>query len=111
MEHASYFLSDDYPFSPEAANILTGKEAVQILPAFKKWMEENNRTMDENLFGEMIAELTNRTEQRGKVLFQTLKAALTGRTDGPEIYYLVPVIGNERTIGRIDRAAGLNRRP
>jgi nondiscriminating glutamyl-tRNA synthetase len=109
MEHTIYFLSDEYPFNGEAKNLLGKKESEKVLSAFAEWIGKNERNMDENLFGELIADLAKRTELKGKALYQTLKAALTGRTDGPDIYYLVPVIGKENTLKRIAHAAAVRR--
>lgn len=103
-DHVLYFIRDDYPFSGEAESALKRKEAGIILKAFREWAAADNREMDENIFGEMIGAVSRKTDIRGRGLFTVLRAALTGRMDGPEIYYLIPVIGKERTLGRIDRA-------
>lgn len=107
-DHAVYFINDDFPYTGEAETVLKRKETAAVLKSFRGWIETDQRDMDENVFGEMVVYLTKKTDVRGRALFTALRAALTGRTDGPEIYYLIPVIGKERTLSRIDRAAGLS---
>ncbi|MHB1322170.1 MAG: glutamate--tRNA ligase [Acidithiobacillus ferrivorans] len=43
--------------------------------------------------------------QRGKALFMPLRAALTGRTHGPELAALLPLIGAVRALDRLRAAA------
>jgi nondiscriminating glutamyl-tRNA synthetase len=45
------------------------------------------------------------TGVHGHSLFQPLRAALTGRVEGPELARLLPLMGKERALRRLDRAA------
>jgi nondiscriminating glutamyl-tRNA synthetase len=44
------------------------------------------------------------TGVQGRSLFQPLRAALTGRVEGPELARLLPLMGKERALRRLDRA-------
>ena len=44
--------------------------------------------------------------RKGKALFAPLRLALTGRDHGPELKYLLPIIGRERAITRLLGKAG-----
>lgn len=103
-DHVLYFASDDFPFNGDAEAALKRNEAASILDAFREWIGKDTRAMEENIFGEMVGALSKKTGIHGRALFTVLRAALTGRTDGPEIYYLIPAIGKDRTLARIDRA-------
>ncbi len=46
------------------------------------------------------------TGLKGKALFRPLRAALTGRTAGPELAALLPLIGRERALARIRDVKG-----
>lgn len=105
-EHAGYFLSEDFPVTGEAAAFLSKPESRSVIECFKKLLENEKRTVDEKVFVEMADKIKTETGQKGKNLFMPLRAALTGRVHGPEIYFLTPLIGKERTMKRLDRALG-----
>ena len=46
------------------------------------------------------------TGRRGRDLYRPLRAALTGRVDGPEMGGLFELLGAEKAKGRLERAAG-----
>lgn len=52
-------------------------------------------------YGAVIAALRARTGLKGRALFEPLRAALTGRLDGPELKRLVPLMGVERLRRRL----------
>ena len=59
---------------------------------------------------EQPREMTATWEQlgiKGKNFFMPLRVALTGRVKGPEIYFLLPVIGRDRAVKRLDRAISI----
>ncbi|MCI0400370.1 MAG: glutamate--tRNA ligase [Gammaproteobacteria bacterium] len=49
-----------------------------------------------------VAELQKKSSLRGKALFAPLRAALTGRADGPELKALFPLMGPERVRSRLE---------
>lgn len=55
----------------------------------------------------LTAALGNETGRKGKSLFLPLRLALTGREHGPDMNALLPLIGRERAVERLKRAAGL----
>ncbi|MBX7147062.1 MAG: glutamate--tRNA ligase [Alphaproteobacteria bacterium] len=48
-----------------------------------------------------ISHVKENTGKKGKDLFMPLRLALTGRTDGPELRHLLPLIGRQKTIKRL----------
>ena len=42
---------------------------------------------------------------KGKAIFQPLRVALTGETQGPELFYLLAGLGRERILDRLKAAA------
>ncbi|CAB1275181.1 glutamate--tRNA ligase [Candidatus Nitrosacidococcus tergens] len=59
-------------------------------------------------FKKFITELKNTTETKGKVLFQPLRAALTGELDGPELALLFPLIGVEKIHQRLTQCLNIS---
>lgn len=54
-------------------------------------------------YDRFIERLKGLTPLRGKALFQPLRAALTGRLDGPDLASLFPLLGEERIRRRLER--------
>ena len=52
-------------------------------------------------WGEWIVEIKKVSDRKGKGLFMPLRKALTGMEHGPELDKLLPLIGRERTLGRL----------
>jgi nondiscriminating glutamyl-tRNA synthetase len=56
-------------------------------------------------YAALVAELKQTSGLKGKKLFMPLRAALTGVTHGPEMAYLLPLIGIHRAEQRLSSAA------
>lgn len=56
---------------------------------------------DETTFAAWTADIKKATGRKGRDLFHPLRLALTGREDGPELKTLLPLLGRERTIVRL----------
>ena len=54
----------------------------------------------------ITANLKATTGRKGKELFQPLRLALTGMAHGPEMAALLPLIGREQALARLNAAAG-----
>lgn len=54
----------------------------------------------------LTARLKDATGRKGKALFLPLRRALTGRDHGPDMAALLPLIGRERALARLEAAAG-----
>ena len=59
-----------------------------------------------NPWGALTAALREETGRGGKTLFLPLRQALTGRDSGPEMAALLPLIGKDQSIMRLQAAAG-----
>ncbi len=53
----------------------------------------------------LVRRLKEVTGAHGRALFQPLRAALTGEVEGPELARLLPLMGRERALQRLQRAA------
>ena len=61
------------------------------------WSDEPWRTLTDDL--------KQATGKKGRELFHPLRLALTGRDSGPEMAALLPAMGKERTVRRLEAAA------
>ncbi len=57
--------------------------------------------LDESTAVELVRETGEAAEQGGSQLYLPVRIALTGRVEGPEIHELMPVLGRERSLKRI----------
>jgi glutamyl-tRNA synthetase len=56
----------------------------------------------ESTWSEWTAAVKSRTGAKGRALFHPLRLALTGRESGPELKTLLPLIGRERALARLE---------
>ena len=103
-DYVDYFLTDDYVITEEAMPFLLKDTSKTVIEGFKKIIETEDRPVNEDVFTELAKNLMKTLDIKGKNFFMALRVALTGRVKGPEIYFLLPVIGKERAIKRLDRA-------
>jgi len=75
--------SDDVAFMMEASGLLPEGEITR--DTWDVW----------------TAEIKEATGRKGKELFRPLRLALTGRTNGPELKELLPLIGRDRCLARL----------
>jgi glutamyl-tRNA synthetase len=106
-DHIGYFLTDDFVISDEAVNILKKEESRKVIRTFLDKIAGENRVISEKVFTEIVNAIIAETGIKGKNLFLPLRAALTGRTQGPETYFIIPVIGKERTRKRLIKALSI----
>jgi glutamyl-tRNA synthetase len=57
---------------------------------------------NESTWSEWTAAVKSRTGAKGRALFHPLRLALTGRESGPELKVLLPLIGRERVLARLE---------
>lgn len=60
---------------------------------------------DEAAIAAWLAALKEKSGRKGKALFLPLRLALTGEEAGPELARLLPLIGRDRALARLERAA------
>jgi glutamyl-tRNA synthetase len=94
----------DIVYSDEWTSSAVAREAIRQAPAGV--LGEALRLIDQHPgdFKSWSEAVKQATGAKGKLLFQPLRAALTGELDGPEMVKLLPLIGVERARKRIERA-------
>ena len=80
------------PVAPVIEDSGFARKAAELLPE-APW--------DETTFGAWAGALEAATGRKGKELIRPLRLALTGREHGPELKYLLPIIGRERAVARL----------
>ena len=60
-----------------------------------------NEPWDENTFNTWMNKVKEKSGKKGKELFHPIRKALTARDNGPELKILLPLIGYEKTLKRL----------
>jgi glutamyl-tRNA synthetase len=85
--------------------------AVEVVPDDKQLLVEAARVAGEidwsaDAWHALTDQLKTTTGRKGRALFHPLRRALTGRDSGPEMGPLVALIGKQRSLERLQAAAG-----
>jgi glutamyl-tRNA synthetase len=84
------------PLTPQASDPAILSAAAETLPS---------GALDEEAWGPWTKAIAAKTGAKGKALFQPLRLALTAREHGPEMKKLLPLIGRERALKRLQGQA------
>ncbi len=84
------------PVTPVIPDAQFARDAAALLPA-GPW--------DATTWNTWVNAVKEKTGRKGKELFMPLRQALTGMDHGPEMANLLPLIGYERTLERLQKAA------
>ena len=99
-----YFFTEDFPFDADAAEKLRKPGALDALAALREGcapLPEWNAAALEGKLKELAAA---RGVKAGE-LVHPARAAVSGRSVGPSLYHMLEVLGRERVLGRMARAA------
>jgi nondiscriminating glutamyl-tRNA synthetase len=102
-EYLDIFVDEKYRISEEAAVILRGKTAAVVLNVLRQMLNQNDIS-DENFYSALIATVRKKTGLKAKELYMPIRAAITGRTSGPELEKIFSILGKESILRRLDQA-------
>jgi len=105
-EYLGIFFDDKFFFEDRAQNILLDSKNREILLSVLNILEDSSEigSDEEN---SLLARLEKMTGRKGKDLYAPLRAAVTGKTKGPELVKTLPLLGKERIIKRLKMALQL----
>lgn len=99
LDWAKQLLSDDYPLDDQKATQCLMDTGLTNLISIKEAINAEGENYA-NVQSKIMAE----TNLKGKALFMPIRAAVTGRTYGPELAKIFPVMGKARLLLRTERA-------
>jgi nondiscriminating glutamyl-tRNA synthetase len=101
-DHADIFFQDDVEFeNEEAAAVLKDEDIARVMETFRSKLLQLEIVDVENVKG-LLKAITKELKLGGKKVYMPLRVALTGRMHGPDLYNIIPIIGRERIIARLD---------
>lgn len=99
-------LSDSIEISNEARRVLSESNSKLVLKSLTEILGGVD-WLDEEKSKEIIKALANKFKEqniKGKNLYMPIRLALTGKTSGPDLFYLLNSLGKEKSLKRIKSA-------
>ena len=102
----SYFFTEDYPFDPEAVKKScsapqTSERLVKLAEKFAALSSWDAAGLETALKA-LAAEMSIKTGE----LIHPCRVAVSGKLTGPSLYHMLEVLGRDRVLARLRRAAG-----
>jgi len=96
------FFTETTDVEPEAETVLAEPHVPAVLEAFRKKVEAEER-LETEAVKRWLKEVQKETGHKGKQLFMPVRAAVTGRTHGPDLSTTIALLGRERVLSRLAR--------
>ncbi len=106
-DHVRVYFEDHVKMENEAAAaVLEEPEVGEVMRVFRQKITEAEELTPESA-RKILKALTKELKLGGKKVYMPLRVALTGQTHGPELFYLIPVLGRDRVLVRLAQTVGL----
>ena len=102
-EYLGIFFDEKFFFEDGAKTILLDPRNRETLRSVLGILEDPSEITSDGQIS-LLAQLEKRTKRKGKDLYAPLRAAVTGKTKGPELVKTLPLLGKERIIKRLKMA-------
>ncbi|MCE5285088.1 MAG: glutamate--tRNA ligase [Pelosinus sp.] len=102
VDHVDIFFNEDVQFeSEEAAEVLRDEDASQVIEVFKEKMAALE-TVDAASVKKVLKSIVKELKLGGKKVYMPLRVAMTGKMHGPDLDHIIPIIGREKVMARIN---------
>jgi nondiscriminating glutamyl-tRNA synthetase len=102
VEHVDVFFNDNVELeNDEAYEVLRDADAPAVFDAFKAKIDALE-VVDPASIKALLKAITKELKLGGKKVFMPIRVALTGKMHGPELIDLIPLLGRERALGRLN---------
>jgi nondiscriminating glutamyl-tRNA synthetase len=102
-DYLDMFVDEKYRISEEAAEILRENAATAVLKALHEALTQTSIS-HENFYSDLINSVRGKTGLKAKKLFMPIRAAVTGRTSGPELEKIFSILGKKSILRRLELA-------
>jgi nondiscriminating glutamyl-tRNA synthetase len=102
-KYLDIFVDEKYRISEEAAVILRQKTAASVLNVLCQMLNQNNIS-DDNFYSALMSSVRKKTGLKAKELYMPIRAAITGRTSGPQLEKIFSILGKESILRRLEQA-------
>ncbi len=98
-----FFAPEVEPEDEEARSVLAGEQVPRILAALAEKIEATDG-LNEETARSMLKKLPRELGLGARKVYLPIRVALTGRTHGPELFQVIPLLGKEKVLARLARA-------
>jgi nondiscriminating glutamyl-tRNA synthetase len=102
-DRLKFFFDEGWSLESEAELLLAQEASRRVIYGLKEELQSVEEVNREN-YGPLLSSLAQRLGLSGRSLFLPLRAALTGRTHGPELEKVILLLGKEKVLKRVDSA-------
>ncbi len=102
-EYLGIFFDEEFAFEDGAKRLLQDPKNRETLRSLLDALEAPSEIVFSGQ-NSLLPQLEKKTSRKGKSLYAPLRAAVTGKTKGPELAKTLPLLGKERIIRRIKMA-------
>ncbi len=104
VEYARFFYGEEVMLQgSDAREVLQGDQVPAVIELFLKKLDEAVELTPETVKG-ILKSVGKELKLGGKQVFMPLRVALTGETQGPELYNLIPLLGKRTAAKRVQSA-------
>ncbi len=104
VEHLGMLKSEEIaPENEEAENILKEDTFPTVVNSFWQKLKDLPEVKPENV-KPLFKAVTKELKLGGKKVYMPLRIALTGEMHGPELFYIIPILGKDLTYKRLQKA-------
>lgn len=106
VEHIGIYYNDEVKFeTDEAVEILKEDTVSQVITDFKQKLNALEN-VDAQSVQKVLKSIIKEQKVNGKKVYMPIRIAITGQTHGPELTTIIPLLGRERVLKRIEYAMG-----
>ena len=106
-EYLGIFFDEKFFFEERAKTVLQDPKNRETLGSVLSFVEDSSDTRPDEQTS-LLSQFEKKTGRKGKDLYAPLRAAVTGKTKGPELVKTLPLLGKERIIRRLKMALELS---
>lgn len=90
----------------EALEIINGEQVPEVLNLLASKLKELDQVTVENT-KPLLKQITKELKLGGKQVYMPIRIALTGQMHGPELYDIIPLLGLENVLSRLEHTKNL----
>jgi nondiscriminating glutamyl-tRNA synthetase len=102
-QYLGIFFDEKFFFEDGAKTVLQDPRNRETLGSVLRFLEDSTDIRSDEQ-EPLLSQFEKKTGRKGKDLYAPLRAAITGKTRGPELVKTLPLLGKERIIQRLKMA-------
>lgn len=106
-QHLEIYYADRFGFENDAKTMLATAESKTVVKSFRSEVEKNQGIANEQILATIQNSVKEQTGIKGKTLFMSIRASVTGKLHGPELKLVLPLLGQAEILRRIDASLAL----